>query len=69
MAEQRFPSTGRPPVVLTHVRARARRTGRRTGLPVLRTISVEGGLITEVRPFYRDTAAMAGSCAVPGPEV
>ncbi|MEE2048882.1 nuclear transport factor 2 family protein [Nocardiopsis tropica] len=69
MVEQRFLSPGEPLVVLTQVRARARKTGRRIGFPILQTVVVEGGLITEVRPFYWDTAAVADACAVPGPEV
>jgi ketosteroid isomerase-like protein len=49
-------------VVLTHVRARARATGKRVEFPILQTIRVVDGCIAEVRPFYWDTAAIAAAC-------
>ncbi|MFE4049461.1 nuclear transport factor 2 family protein [Streptomyces sp. YIM B13518] len=67
MVEQEFLATGETAVVLTRVRARARATGRELGFPILQTITVESGRITEVRPFYWDTRAVADACAVPTP--
>ncbi|MEV0303035.1 nuclear transport factor 2 family protein [Streptomyces prasinus] len=67
MVEQEFLATGETAVVLTQVRARARATGRELGFPVLQTITVKDGRITEVRPFYWDTRAIADACAVPTP--
>jgi ketosteroid isomerase-like protein len=67
MVEQEFLATGETAVVLTQVRARARATGRDLSFPVLQTITVKGGRITEVRPFYWDTQAVADACAVPAP--
>lgn len=49
-------------VVLTHVQARARATGRELDFPILQTIRIEEGRIREVRPFYWDTAAIASVC-------
>jgi ketosteroid isomerase-like protein len=49
-------------VVLTDVHARARATGRELDFPIVQTITVEDGRITEVRPFYWDTAAIADAC-------
>ncbi|WP_407566262.1 nuclear transport factor 2 family protein [Streptomyces sp. 184] len=62
MVEQEFLATGGTAVVLTQVRARARATGRELAFPILQTITVEGGRITEVRPFYWDTQAVADAC-------
>lgn len=62
MVEQRFLATDGTAVVLTQVRARARATGRELDFPILQTIEVADGRITEVRPFYWDTAAVAGAC-------
>ncbi|MFC3449267.1 nuclear transport factor 2 family protein [Amycolatopsis speibonae] len=62
MVEQSFLSETRPLVVLTHVHVRARATGRELDFPILQTITVEDGRITEVRPFYWDTAAIAAAC-------
>jgi ketosteroid isomerase-like protein len=67
MVEQEFLATGETAVVLTQVRARARATGRELSFPVLQTITVKDGRITEVRPFYWDTRAIADACAVPTP--
>ncbi|MEV5238944.1 nuclear transport factor 2 family protein [Streptomyces cinnamoneus] len=63
MVEQEFLATGETAVVLTRVRARARATGRELAFPILQTIRVENGRITEVRPFYWDTAAVVDACA------
>lgn len=46
-----------PLVVLPRVRART--TGRALSFPILQTVTVEDGRITEVHPFYWDTAAIA----------
>lgn len=64
MLEQEFLATQGPVVVLTYVRARARATGRELTFPILQTIAMAGGRITEVRPFYWDTAAIAEACAM-----
>ncbi|MGW0535219.1 nuclear transport factor 2 family protein [Streptomyces sp. NPDC003032] len=63
MVEQEFLATGETAVVLTQVRARARATGRELSFPILQTITVRDGQITEVRPFYWDTQAIADACA------
>jgi ketosteroid isomerase-like protein len=62
MVDQEFLSTAEPAVVLTHVHARARATGRELDFPILQTVRVVDGRITEVRPFYWDTAAIAAAC-------
>ncbi len=62
MLAQSFLSETSPLVVLTHVHVRARTTGRELDFPILQTITVEDGHITEVRPFYWDTAAIAAAC-------
>ncbi|MFD7702434.1 nuclear transport factor 2 family protein [Streptomyces caelestis] len=67
MVEQEFLATGETAVVLTQVRARARATGRGLSFPILQTITVKDGRITEVRPFYWDTRAIADACAMPTP--
>jgi ketosteroid isomerase-like protein len=67
MVEQEFLATGETAVVLTRIRSRARATGRELGFPVLQTITVKDGRITEVRPFYWDTRAIADACAAPAP--
>jgi ketosteroid isomerase-like protein len=59
MVGQQFLATTSPLVVLTHVHARARATGRELDFPILQTITVENRRITEIRPFYWDTAAIA----------
>jgi hypothetical protein len=63
MLDQRFLSTTSPLVVLTQVHARSRDTGRELDFPILQTITVEDARITEVHPFYWDTAAIAGACS------
>ncbi|MFF8883972.1 nuclear transport factor 2 family protein [Streptomyces flaveolus] len=67
MVEQQFLATGETAVVLTQIRARARASGRELGFPILQAITVKNGRITEVRPFYWDTRAIADACAVPTP--
>ncbi|MEU6113093.1 nuclear transport factor 2 family protein [Streptomyces sp. NPDC047117] len=69
MVEQEFLATGETAVVLTQVHARARATGRELSFPILQTIKINDGRITEVRPFYWDTRAIADTCAVPAPTV
>jgi uncharacterized protein len=59
MVAQEFLSETSPLVVLTRVRARARATGCELSFPILQTVAVEDGRITEVHPFYWDTAAIA----------
>jgi ketosteroid isomerase-like protein len=63
MVEQRFLATAGPLVVLTRVHARSRATGRELDFPILQTITVDDGRITEVHPFYWDTAAIASACS------
>ncbi|WP_232662754.1 nuclear transport factor 2 family protein [Pseudonocardia sp. TRM90224] len=63
MVEQEFLSHFSPLVVLTQVRARARATGRELQFPILQTITVENGRISEIRPFYWDVAAIADACS------
>ncbi|GAA3668141.1 nuclear transport factor 2 family protein [Lentzea roselyniae] len=63
MEDQKVLATTSPLVVLTQVRARARTTGRELHFPILQAITVEDGHITEVRPFYFDTAAIADACS------
>ncbi|MBB5938462.1 nuclear transport factor 2 family protein [Streptomyces zagrosensis] len=60
--EQEFLATGETAVVRTQVRARARATGRELAFPILQTVTVHDGRITEVRPFYWDTQAIADAC-------
>lgn len=63
MVEQEFLATGETAVVLTQVHARARATGKELDFPILQTLAVKEGRIAEVRPFYWDTAAIAGCTA------
>ncbi|MEV7192504.1 nuclear transport factor 2 family protein [Streptomyces sp. NPDC093510] len=67
MVAQEFLATGETAVVLTQVRARARTTGRELSFPILQTLTVKDGRITEVRPFYWDTQAVADACTAPSP--
>ncbi|MEU4533141.1 nuclear transport factor 2 family protein [Micromonospora ureilytica] len=62
MVEQSFLSSASPLVVLTQVHARSRSTGYELDFPILQTITLENGQITEVHPFYWDTAAIAIAC-------
>lgn len=66
MVEQTYLATEGTVVVLTQVHARARATSQELNFPILQTVTVEEGRITEVRPFYWDTAAIATACG--GPE-
>ena len=63
MVSQEFLAVTSPLVILTDVHARARATGRELRFPILQTITVEEARITEVRPFYWDTAAIAATCS------
>lgn len=63
MVKQEFLATGETAVVLTQVRARVRATGRELSFPILQTITVKDRRITEVRPFYWDTRAIADACS------
>ncbi|MFD0420178.1 nuclear transport factor 2 family protein [Streptomyces sp. NPDC127108] len=65
MVDQEFLATGATAVVRTRVHAVARTTGRELAFPILQTITVADGRITEVDPFYWDTGAVAEACAVP----
>jgi ketosteroid isomerase-like protein len=62
MLEQQLHPAGDVVVVRTQVRATARATGRRLEFPILQTVHVDGGRITQVWPFYWDTAAIADAC-------
>ncbi len=62
MVEQDFLATEPTAVVLTQIHARARATGTELDFPILQTLDVREGRITEVRPFYWDTAAIAAAC-------
>jgi ketosteroid isomerase-like protein len=46
-------------IVLTHVHARVRATGKELDFPILQLLRIKDGRIAEVRPFYWDTAAIA----------
>jgi uncharacterized protein len=61
MVDQTFLADTSPLVVLTTVHARLRATGRELDFPILQTITVQNGLIAEVRPFYWDTAAIVAA--------
>ncbi|MEV8321342.1 nuclear transport factor 2 family protein [Streptomyces sp. NPDC059900] len=61
IGKQEFLATGPTAVVHTHVRARARATGRELAFPILQTITVRDGRISQVRPFYWDTAAIVAA--------
>ncbi len=65
MLGQEFHPAGDVVVVRTEVRATARATGRQLEFPILQTVRVAEGRITEVWPFYWDTAAIADACAAP----
>ena len=57
-------STGTPAVVLTQVHAQSRSTGEEIDFPILQIIRLANGHITEVRPFYWDTAAINAACTI-----
>jgi uncharacterized protein len=63
MLEQEFHAAGDVVVVRTRVRATARGSGRELEFPILQTVRVAGGRITEVWPFYWDTAEIAAAAA------
>ncbi|MGW5867049.1 nuclear transport factor 2 family protein [Streptomyces sp. NPDC055239] len=65
IGEQRFLATGETAVVHSQIRARARATGRELAFPILQTITVRGGRIAQVRPFYWDTAAIVAATTRP----
>jgi uncharacterized protein len=67
MVDQKFLATEGTAVVLTQVHACARATGRTLDFPILQTIRARNGRISEVRPFYWDTAAIANACKEPTP--
>ncbi len=50
-------------VVLTQVHARSRATGREIDFPILQLIRTADGRISQVRPFYWDTAAIVAACS------
>ncbi len=60
--EQDFLATGETSVVRTTVRARSRATARELTFPILQTLTVLDGRITEVRPFHWDTEAVVRAC-------
>lgn len=64
LLDQSFLATGETIVVHTRVRARSRATGRELTFPILQTITITDGRISEVHPFYWDTAAIAEACTV-----
>ncbi|MET9513660.1 nuclear transport factor 2 family protein [Streptomyces sp. NPDC002994] len=61
-AEQEFLATGETAVIRTRVDARARATGRELTFPILQTIAIRDGRISEIHPFYWDTAAIVAAC-------
>lgn len=65
LTDQTFLSEANPLVVLTQVHARSRKSGEYLNFPMLQTITLREDRITEVRPFYWDTAAIADLCASP----
>ncbi|PXX66642.1 hypothetical protein DFR70_103391 [Nocardia tenerifensis] len=62
LLEQRFLATGETAVVHTRVHARSRATGNELTFPILQTITITDDRISEVHPFYWDTAAIAAAC-------
>ena len=66
MLEQQLHPSGDVVVVRTQVRATARATGRQLEFPILQVARVAGGRITEVWPFYWDTAEIADACTAAG---
>ncbi|WP_405929820.1 nuclear transport factor 2 family protein [Streptomyces griseus] len=63
LVEQDFLATGEISVVHTIVRARSRATRRELTFPILQTLTVRDGRISEIRPFYWDTDAVVRACA------
>lgn len=62
MVDQHFLATEGTAVVLTQGHACARSTKQALDFPILQTITVRDGRITEVHPFYWDTAKIAAAC-------
>ncbi|MFJ9107561.1 nuclear transport factor 2 family protein [Streptomyces sp. NPDC102283] len=62
LVEQDFLATGETSVVRTIVRAVSRATARELTFPILQTLTVRDGRITEIQPFYWDTGAVARAC-------
>lgn len=62
LVDQKFLATDGTAVVLTQVHARARATGRELDFPILQTVEATNGRITDIRPFYWDTATIADAC-------
>jgi uncharacterized protein len=62
LVDQKFLATDGPAVVLTQVHARARATGLELDFPILQIVEATNGRITDLRPFYWDTAAIANAC-------
>ncbi|MGW3332027.1 nuclear transport factor 2 family protein [Streptomyces rubiginosohelvolus] len=62
LVAQDFLAAGETSVVRTIVRARSRATGRELTFPILQTLTVRDGRITEVRPFSWDTDAVVRTC-------
>ncbi|MGH4031788.1 nuclear transport factor 2 family protein [Actinomycetota bacterium Odt1-20B] len=62
MVAQQFLATGATAVVRTQIQARSRATGRELGFPILQTLHIRDDRISEVHPFYWDTAAIAAAC-------
>jgi ketosteroid isomerase-like protein len=62
LVDQKFLATDGPAVVLTQVHARARATGLELDFPILQIVEATNGRITDIRPFYWDTAAIANAC-------
>jgi ketosteroid isomerase-like protein len=61
MLEQTYLSETNPLVVLTQVRARPRDSNQYLEFPILQTVTVEDDRITEIWPFYWDTAGLAAA--------
>ncbi|WP_237706542.1 hypothetical protein [Kribbella flavida] len=62
LVEQEFLATGETAVVLSQVKARVRATGRSSASRSCKRSRSRKGRITEVRPFYWDTQAIAHAC-------
>ncbi|WP_209240014.1 nuclear transport factor 2 family protein [Streptomyces oryzae] len=62
IVQQQFLATGETSVILSRIRARSRATGREIAFPILQTMAITEGRITEVHPFYWDTATIAAVC-------
>jgi uncharacterized protein len=62
VTDREFIIDGDTAVVLNHVSARASATGKELSFPILQLARLKNGRITEIRPFYWDTAAIADAC-------